>query len=89
MSFSYNLNLFIKLFLKFILFPFFLHNLILAGDVINLSDLKWKKRTIIIVDDENFDFKKRLKKYQKEIEERDIVLVFFNKSVAYLDKRII
>ena len=33
--------------------------------------------------------KKRLKKYQKEIEERDIVLVFFNKSVAYLDKRII
>ena len=89
MSFSYNLNLFIKLFLKFILFPFFLHNLILAGDVINLSDLKWKKRTIIIVDDENFDFKRRLKKYQKEIEERDIVLVFYNKSVAYLDNRII
>ena len=89
MSFSYNLNLFIKLVRKFLLFPFFLHNLILAGDVINLSDLKWKKRAIIIVGDENFDFKGRLKKYQKEIEERDIVLVFYNKSVAFLDNRII
>jgi len=83
------LNLLIKLFLKFILFPVFLHNLILARDVINISDLKWKKRTVIIVNDENFDFKRRLKKYQKEIEERDIVLVFYNKSVAYLDNRII
>ena len=89
MSFSYNLNLFIKLVRKILLFPFFLHNLILAGDVINLSDLKWKKRAIIIVGDENFDFKGRLKKYQKEIEERDIVLVFYNKSVAFLDNRII
>ncbi len=89
MSSSYNLNLFIKLVRKFLLFPFFLHNLILAGDVINLSDLKWKKRAIIIVGDENFDFKGRLKKYQKEIEERDIVLVFYNKSVAFLDNRII
>jgi len=88
-SSSYNLNLFIKLVRKFLLFPFFLHNLILAGDVINLSDLKWKKRAIIIVGDENFDFKGRLKKYQKEIEERDIVLVFYNKSVAFLDNRII
>lgn len=83
------MNLFIKLVRKFLLFPFFLHNLILAGDVINLSDLKWKKRAIIIVGDENFDFKGRLKKYQKEIEERDIVLVFYNKSVAFLDNRII
>ena len=89
MSFSYNLNLFIKLVRKILLFPFFLQNLILAGDVINLSDLKWKKRAIIIVGDENFDFKGRLKKYQKEIEERDIVLVFYNKSVAFLDNRII
>ena len=77
------------MFVNFYYFLFFLHNLILAGDVINLSDLKWKKRAIIIVGDENFDFKGRLKKYQKEIEERDIVLVFYNKSVAFLDNRII
>ena len=55
----------------------------------HLSDLEWGKRIIIIVDDENFDFKNRAKKYQKEIEKRDISIVFYKKGIAYLDNKII
>ena len=55
----------------------------------HLSDLKWEKRIIIIVDDENFEFNNRAKKYQKELEERDISIIFYNKGIAYLDNKII
>ena len=55
----------------------------------HLSDLKWEKRIIIIVDDENFEFNNRAKKYQKELEERDIIIIFYNKGIAYLDNKII
>tara|TARA_B100001248_G_scaffold202021_1_gene156215 strand:- start:391 stop:582 length:192 start_codon:yes stop_codon:yes gene_type:complete len=54
----------------------------------NLSDLKWEKR-IIIVDDDIFKSNNRAKKYQKEPEERDISIVFYNKGIAYLDNKII
>ena len=55
----------------------------------HLSDLKWEKRIIIVLNDENFEFNNRAKKYQKEIEERDISIVFYNKGIAYLDNKII
>ena len=55
----------------------------------HLSDLKWEKRIIIIVDDENFEFNKRAKQYQKELEERDLSIVFYNNGIAYLDNKII
>ena len=55
----------------------------------HLSDLKWEKRIIIVLNDENFEFNNRAKKYQKEIEERDISIVFYNKGNAYLGNKII
>ena len=55
----------------------------------HLSDLKWEKRIIIVLNDENFEFNNRAKKYQKEIEERDISIVFYNKGAAYLGNKII
>ena len=75
--------------LKFLVIYFFLNKLITADQIGHLSDLKWKKRIIIITDDENFNFNKRIKKYQKEIEEREISIIFFNKNIAYLDNKII
>ena len=57
----------------------FLTKLITADQIGHLSDLKWKKRIIIIIDDENFNFNKRIKKYQKEIEEREISIIFLIK----------
>ena len=75
--------------LKFLIIYFFLIKLITADQIGHLSDLKWKKRIIIITDDENFNFNKRIKKYQKEIEEREISIIFFNKNIAYLDNKII
>ena len=42
--------------LKFIVVQFFLFSLIPAMQIVHLSDLKWEKRIIIIVDDENFEF---------------------------------
>ena len=75
--------------LKFLIIYFFLIKLISADQIGHLSDLKWKKRIIIITGDENFNFNKRIKKYQKEIEEREISIIFFNKNIAYLDNKII
>ena len=75
--------------MKFLIIYFFLIKLITADQIGHLSDLKWKKRIIIITDDENFNFNKRIKKYQKEIEEREISIIFFNKNIAYLDNKII
>ena len=57
--------------------------------IVHLSDLKWEKRIIIIVDDENFEFNNRVKKYQEQFKERDISVVFYNKGIAYLDNKII
>ena len=57
--------------------------------IVHLSDLKWKKRIIIVVNDENFKFNNRAKKYQRELKERDISIVFFKKGIAYLDNKII
>jgi len=54
----------------------FLIKLISADQISHLSDLKWKKRIIIIAEDENFYFNKRVKKYQKELEEREISIIF-------------
>ena len=76
-------------FLKFLVIYFFLIKLITADQIGHLSDLKWKKRIIIITDDENFNFNKRIKKYQKEIEEREISIIFFNNNIAYFDNKII
>ena len=78
-----------KIILKFALLYFFLIKLTIANQVGHISDLKWKKRIIIIADDESFHFNKRVKKYQKELEEREISIIFFNKSLAYLDNKII
>ncbi len=78
-----------KIILKFVLIYFFLIKHTIAEQVGHLSDLKWEKRIIIIVDDEPFNFNKRVKKYQKELEEREISIIFFNKSIAYLDNKII
>ena len=75
--------------MKFLIIYFFLIKLITANQIGHLSDLKWKKRIVIISDDENFSFNKRIKKYQKEIEEREISIIFFNKNIAYLDNKII
>ena len=75
--------------MKFLIIYFFLTKLITANQIGHLSDLKWKKRIVIISDDENFSFNKRIKKYQKEIEEREISIIFFNKNIAYLDNKII
>ena len=75
--------------LKFLIIYFFLIKLVTADQIGHLSDLKWKKRIIIITDDEHFNFNKRIKKYQKEIEEREISIIFFNKNIAYLDNKII
>ena len=75
--------------LKFLIIYFFLIKIISAEQIGLLSDLKWKKRIIIIADDENFNFNKRIKKYRKEIEEREISIIFFNKNIAYLDNKII
>ena len=75
--------------LKFLIIYFFLIKLVTADQIGHLSELKWKKRIIIITDDENFNFNKRIKKYQKEIEEREISIIFFNKNIAYLDNKII
>ena len=35
------------------------------------------------------NFNNRAKKYQKELKERDISIVFYNKGIAYLDNKII
>ena len=75
--------------LKFLIIYFFLIKLIAADQIGHLNDLKWKKRIIIIADDENFNFKKRIKNYRKEIKEREISIIFFNKNIAYLDNKII
>ena len=75
--------------LKFIVVQFFLSSLIPAMQIVHLSDLKWEKRIIIIIDDENFEFNKRVKKYQKQFKERDISIIFYNKGIAYLDNKII
>ena len=75
--------------MKFLIIYFFLIKLIAADQIGHLSDLKWKKRSIIIADDENFIFNKRVKKFQKEIEEREISIIFFNNNIAYLDNKII
>lgn len=75
--------------LKFLIINFFLIKFITADQIGHLGDLKWKKRIIIIAGDENFNFNKRIKKYQKEIEEREISIIFFNKNIAYLDNKII
>ena len=53
--------------LKFIVVQFFLSSLIPAMQIVHLSDLKWEKRIIIIVDDENFEFNNRVKKYQENL----------------------
>jgi len=42
--------------LKFLIIYFFLIKLIAADQIDHLNDLKWKKRIIIIADDENFNF---------------------------------
>ena len=60
----------------------------MANNMSYLSDFKWKKRIIIIADDDNFDFDKRVKKHQLELEEREISIIFFNKSIAYHNKKI-
>ena len=57
--------------------------------IVHLSDLKWEKRIIIIVEDENFEFNNRVKNYQEQFKERDISVVFYNKGIAYLDNKII
>ena len=75
--------------MKFLIIYFFLIKLISADQIGHLSDLKWKKRIIIITGDENFNFNERIKKYQKEIEEREISIIFFNNNIAYLDNKII
>ena len=75
--------------MKFVLIYFFLFKLTIADRVGHLSDLKWKKRIIIIADDESFHFNKRVTKYQKELEEREISIIFFNKNIAYLGNKII
>ncbi len=75
--------------LKFLIIHFFLIKLISAEQIGLLSDLKWEKRIIIIADDENFSFNKRVKKYRKEIEEREISIIFLNKNIAYFDNKII
>ena len=75
--------------LKFIVLQFFLSSLFYAMQIDHLSDLKWEKRIIIIVDDENFEFNNRVKKYQEQFKERDISVVFYNKGIAYLDNKII
>ena len=62
---------------------------IYAMQIDHLSELKWEKRIIIIIDDEDFKFNKRAKKYQKELEERDMSIVFYNKGIAYLGNKII
>ena len=64
-------------------------NFIYAMQIDHLSELKWEKRIIIIIDDERFEFNKRAKKYQKELEERDMSIVFYNKGIAYLNDKII
>ena len=63
--------------MKFVLIYFFLFKLTIADRVGHLSDLKWKKRIIIIADDESFHFNKRVTMYQKELEEREISIIFF------------
>ena len=75
--------------MKFLIIYFLLIKLITAGHISHLSDLKWEKRIIIIVDDENYNFNKRIKKFRKEIEEREISVIFFNNNIAYLDNKII
>ena len=75
--------------LKFLILYFFLIKLITADQIGHLSDLKWKKRIIIIADDENFNFNKKVKKYRKALEEREISIIFFNKGIAYSDNKII
>ena len=75
--------------LKFLIIYLIITKLNTADQIGHLRDLKWKKRIIIITDDENFNFNKRIKKYQKEIEEREISIIFFNKNIAYLDNKII
>ena len=50
--------------------------------IVHLNDLKWKKRIIIVVNDENFEFNNRAKKYQRELKERDISIVFFKKGIV-------
>ena len=83
------MDTFTKIIIKFILFQFFLNILIIAEDLNHLNDLKWKKRIIIIVDDESFALKNRLKKYQKEFEARDISIFFYNKPITYFSDKII
>ena len=75
--------------LKLIVVQFFLSSLILAMQTVYLSDLIWEKRIIIILDDENFKFNNRVKKYQEQFKERDISVIFYNKGIAYLDNKII
>ena len=75
--------------MKFLIIYFFLIKLITADEIGHLSDLKWEKRIIIIIDDENFIFNKRIEKYRREIEEREMSIIFFNKNIAYLDNKII
>ena len=64
-------------------------NLIYAMQIVHLSDLKWEKRIIIIIDDENFEFNNELKSIKKNLEERDMSIVFYNKGIAYLNNKII
>ena len=75
--------------MKFLIIYFFLIKLITADEIGHLSDLKWEKRIIIIIDDENFIFNKRIEKYRREIEEREMSIIFFNKNIAYFDNKII
>ena len=82
------MDTFTKIIIKFILFQFLLNIFIIAEDLNHLNDLKWKKRIIIIVDDESFAFKNRLKKYQKEFEARDISIFFYNKPITYFSDKI-
>ena len=48
----------------------------------------WKRITIVL-NYEDLEFNNRAKIYQKELEERDISIIFYNKGIAYLDNKII
>ena len=75
--------------MKFLTIYLFLIKLITADQIGHLSDFKWKKRIIIITDDENFSFNEKVKKYRREIEDRKISIIFFNKNIAYLENKVI
>ena len=74
--------------LRYIVLLFLFMKIIIAKQISHINDLQWSNRIIIVMNDINFEFQKKIKLNQIGIDDRKISIIICNKKEVYLDSKL-